>query len=118
MNLEITQIISPAQLEQERVVLLVSEDMNIGRALLLKARKTQDGGVAGGRIDGAYWIPDKQVKAKDLVVVYTKAGTKSEKANPDGTTSHFFYWGLAAPCWTVGTVPVVVDSGLWKRLKA
>jgi hypothetical protein len=117
MNLEITQIIAASELANERVVLLMSEDMNIGRALLLKARKTQDGGVAGGRVDGAYWIPDKQVKAKDLVVIYTKVGTKSEKRNPDGTTSHFFYWGLAAPCWTASTVPVVVDAGSWKRFK-
>ena len=118
MNLDITQIIAASELENERVVLQASADKNIGRALLLKARKTNDGGVSGGRIDSAYWIPDKQVKAKDLVVIYTKSGTKSEKQNPDGTTSHFFYWGFSAPAWSAQTVPVIVDTGTWKRFKS
>lgn len=36
---------------------------------------------------------------EDLVVLYTKKGDKSERLNKDGSTSHFFHWGLEKTIW-------------------
>jgi hypothetical protein len=36
----------------------------------------------------------KAVEAGDLVVLYSKPGTQSQKKLNNGTAVHFFYWGV------------------------
>jgi hypothetical protein len=55
------------------------------------------------------------VKSGDLIVLYTKRGVSKERVNKDGSTSHFYYWGLADPVWGLEDfVAVVVHIDQWQ----
>ncbi|KWA42180.1 hypothetical protein WL27_01875 [Burkholderia multivorans] len=113
MKVEIRSFADAGVAEKERVVLKVAADGDIGKYLLLYSSKTKDSAPTGGR-KLAYWFPDKAIKSGDLVVLYTKKGTKSEKALDNGTTVHFFYWGLDAPIWGDDkNVAVLMYSNEW-----
>lgn len=47
----------------------------------------------------AYWFKETQVNPGDSIVLYTKKGTQSSTKNQDGTTTHFFFWGLDKTIW-------------------
>jgi len=44
----------------------------------------------------SYWFPDQNVKDGDKIVLYTKSGVSSQRANPNGSTTFFYYWGLSS----------------------
>ena len=66
-----------------------------------------------GPVD-AYWFPYRELKRGDLVILYTKNGSNSEKKIDAGSTSYFFYWRKASPIWVTGTLPIVVETSDWE----
>ncbi|TDY16939.1 hypothetical protein B0G81_8084 [Paraburkholderia sp. BL6665CI2N2] len=113
MKAQIKSFADPGVLPKERVVISVTADHDIGKYLLLCSGKSKDGGPMAGKKD-AFWFPDKPIKVGDRVVLYTKKGVRSEKKLDDGTTVHFFYWGLDAPLWNDDkNIAVLVQSAEW-----
>ena len=117
MKLSILSIQDAGNIERERIVIKANEDVDIGDFAIFAARKSSKGGVAGGTVPFAYWLPDKTIKAKDLVVLYTKSGVRSEKGDSLGNTSYFYYWGYTKPKWTNDVIPVLVRTAMWETLK-
>jgi hypothetical protein len=113
MNLEFSSIADPGNLNDERIALKASAKTDLTRYAIFACNTAPDGRVAGGSIPYVFWFWSKAVDPGDFVVVYSKSGTTSEKKNSDGTTSHFFYWGLSNPIWTPGRTPVVVETSTW-----
>lgn len=114
MNVEIRSIKDPGNLENERLVLKVLKDCDIGRFLTFDTTYTEDGKVSN-LVRHPYWFPDKSVKGGDLVVVYTKSGRQSQKTNKNGSTSHFFYRGLERTIWNENRdCAVVLEISDWK----
>jgi hypothetical protein len=113
MNLEFASIASAGVLSDERIALKATASFDLTRYAIFACNSTQDGRVAGGNVPWAFWFWSKTVGPGDFVVVYSKSGTTSEKKNSDGTTSHFFYWGLSNPIWTAGRRPVIVETSTW-----
>ena len=74
----------------------VGGDTDIGGYLVLIARLAEDGSPFSGS-HAAFWFSDKHVKKDDLVVLYTRSGVEKSQVNKDGSSSHFFYWGLKEP---------------------
>lgn len=103
MSLVIESIIGVGELESERVVLRVSSGKtDIGKYAILSVRS--DGkAIQGGNIQRGYWFSDRECEAGDLIILYSKKGTRKQKKNDAGTTSYFFYWGLEQPRWKSGT---------------
>ena len=97
MEVKIRTIIDHGH-NDERIVLDVSEDTDIGGYLVLDTTYTSSGSVSN-KVRHPYWFPDKKVKKGDVVVLYTRKGTKSDKSNTDGSTTFFFYWGLDNNVW-------------------
>lgn len=97
MNIKIRSIIDHGH-DDERIVLDVTDDTDIGEYLVLDTTYTSAGNVSN-KVRHPYWFPDKKVKKMDVVVLYTKRGKSSSKVNKDGSTSHFFYWGLNNNVW-------------------
>lgn len=97
MNIELKSIADKGDLKKERLVLRVTQDVNVGYFLVLCT------GFSGGQVNtgvsSTFWFPDKDVRMGDLVVLYTKAGTASEKSLESGSKAHFFYWGRASAQW-------------------
>jgi hypothetical protein len=94
MNVKFKRIREAGVPQKERIVFSVSADAEIGNYLVLITGLASDGSPFSGR-HASFWFPDKKVKAGDLVVLYTMNGSAKSVSNEDGSSSHFFYWGLA-----------------------
>ncbi len=117
MNIEIKSIADKGDLKKERLVLRVKQDANVGYFLMLRT------GFSGGQmttgVTHTFWFPDKDVKAGDLVVLYSKAGTANEKVLDRGAKAHFFYWGQSSALWgTDDRGAVLVHAPDWQGVGA
>ena len=97
MNIKIIKTLGN-NLDEERVVFSVTEDDFLGSYIVFKTKKISEKTISS-KVEEIYWFPDKEVKKGDLVVLYTKRGTNTEKKNTDGTTTHFYYWYLNNRLW-------------------
>lgn len=114
MNVKIRTIRDNGIANKERLVLQVLRDDDIGYYIVFDTTFTGEGAVSN-KVRHSYWFPDKKVRARDLVVLYTKIGIQSEKQNRDGTTSHFFYWGLDKTIWNKkGDCAVLLEVKDWR----
>lgn len=98
MKVEIGNFADSGNDQKERLILKVNVDVDIGGFAVFRARLSDSGEPLSG-YKVAYWFPDKKIKAGDLVVLYTKSGTASQKLLSGDRTAHFFYWGLAQAIW-------------------
>jgi hypothetical protein len=85
------------KLEAERLVMRIEDSIDIGEFAVFRT-ETNEGSVTTN-VSRTFWFPDKATKAGDLVVLYTKAGSNKERPNKNGSTSHFFYWGMSEVLW-------------------
>jgi hypothetical protein len=70
MNLDIRSFADAGNYPKERLVINVLRDTDIGEYAVLCSPVGSDGNpTPGGKI--AYWFPDGDVKAGDIVVLYT-----------------------------------------------
>ena len=98
MKLSFMAFSNPGDLERERIVLKAVSDIDVGGYAVFRTGLANSGEATAGR-KAAYWFPDADVKAGDLVVLYTKQGTRSSKPWKDGT-AYFFYWGKDEVLWS------------------
>lgn len=82
-----------SSLDEERVVLEVLQDCDIGKYFIFDSTYTSDGKISN-KVRHTYWFPNKTVKAGDFVVLYTKEGKQSEHKNKSNTMTYVFYGGL------------------------
>lgn len=98
MNLTISSFANNGDIGKERLILKANVDLDIGKYAVLYTELTADhNATAGSKL--AYWFPDEEIKANDLVVLYSKNGTSSKKDLGNGRTAHFFYWERESPLW-------------------
>ena len=114
MTLELRRIADRGDPQRERVVLRATADVQIGNYATFRCRVGVEGDPLSGPVLDAYWFESRRVKLGDFVILYSKAGVKSQKKGERGSTSYFYYWNAKAPLWTVGTVPVLVDTPTWE----
>lgn len=97
MKLELRSIIAPYDLKNERLTLRALADLDIGDYLV-----AQSGYVDGSPTTNFFhslWFPFKLIQKDDLVVVYSKVGTNTERVLVGGNKAHFFYLDLVEPIW-------------------
>ncbi len=97
MNLQISTIRGKGSLNDERIVLKVLDDGDMGHFALLQTGVRDS--TVNIKVFHAYWFPWHKVFAGDLVVLYTKAGSSRQKSIDEGETAHFFYWDLSQAIW-------------------
>ena len=115
MNLEVSSFANGGDLTKERLVIKAKTDLDLGKfAVFCTALTTDKVATAGKKL--AYWFPDEEVKANDLVVLYTKRGTSSKKELEAGRTAHFFYWGEEQPLWRdASNGAVILQVSRWSK---
>jgi len=114
MNVEIKYIADAGVVNQERLVLSVLREDDIGRYAAFLSTFTTKNQISS-KVKEAFWFPDKRVRAGDLVVLYSKNGASSEKHNKDGSITHFFYWGLSKTVWNTNSdCAVLLHVDNWK----
>jgi hypothetical protein len=114
MIFRISEIANAGELKRERIILKAITAGDLGRYAILRAWKGDDGSPLSGSIPNCFWFPDTAVKSGDIVVLYTKEGEDSEKENPSGSKSYFFYWDLESPIWlSKEHTAVLVNTTTW-----
>lgn len=98
MKIEIRSFADKGDFESERMSLRATANVDLGAHAIFYLKLNSNGKPSSGK-KVAYWFPDLELKTNDLVVVYTKKGERRTKTLDDGTTAHFFYWGLDKPIW-------------------
>ena len=115
MRVNIKYIRNLGRKDNERVILEVTEQDDIGHYILARSSYTSDKAVSS-KLQDIYWLPDQKVQPGDLVVVYTKSGYGRSKQNKDGSSSHFLYWGIDDPIWDEeDSVPVLFCIQDWQQ---
>jgi hypothetical protein len=112
MKLEIREI-KDRGMPNERIVLDVKEDCDLGYYFVFNTKRLPENSISSS-IRNPYWLPSKQVKKGDLVVIYTKVGSSSFKINNDKTTSHFYYRDFTTPILINEDIVLVVEAIYWK----
>jgi hypothetical protein len=113
MRARLTSVASPGEFMKERLVISVGVDTDIGFFAVFRTKLSDD--IPSNEVSEVFWFPDKDVKAGDTVVLYSKPGVTSEREKPDGNKLHFFYWGKKQPQWSAKTiVPVLVHTSEWQ----
>jgi hypothetical protein len=115
--LELKRIRGRGDRHNERLIIKVIADTDIGDYLVLRTRSESTGPSSGSVY--AYWFPDKVVKAGDLVVLYTKTGMDSTRTSKGGSTSHFLYWGAKNndSLWVDDMAAVLLHAPDWEFQK-
>ena len=99
MNLHIRRVVDGGDIQKERISLYAEAALDIGKFLIFQSKYVDESSVSG-EINYPFWLPDLQVDAGDLVVIYTKKGAARSRPNSDGSKTHFIYRNLDAPIWT------------------
>lgn len=117
MNLVIRSVADKGILEKERLVLHAEADVDIGKFILFRTAYIREGEVSGN-VKDTLWLPDIQVDAGNLVVIYSKRGENKSRVNKDQSKTHFVYWGLGSPVWgSDHDCPVIVELSDWSMKK-
>ena len=115
MKLKISSVADKGTLKDERIIIKATTDADVGDFVLFQTGFNKDTSEVTTHVYHAYWFPWKKISAGDLVVVYTKSGTGSEKKLKERGTAHFFYWGLPSPIWnTTERAPVLLYTAEWE----
>ncbi len=97
---------------KERIVMKSKVTTDVGEFAVFCT--TANSGVVTTGVLNTFWFPDKIVEPGDLVILYSKGGTQSEKRLHSGRTAHFFYWGAGPAIWNQdGVAPVLLHIDQW-----
>jgi len=114
MRVEIVAVGDRGVPNKERLHLRVLVNMNLSYLMLITSRYQSPTAITAN-LQQAFWFPPKDVKVGDNVIIFTGAGAVTEEKGPDGSTNHFYHWGLGK---TILADPaaciVVVDISTWK----
>ncbi|HEY6448983.1 MAG TPA: hypothetical protein VIY53_21190 [Acidobacteriaceae bacterium] len=100
MKMEMRSFADPGDISRERIILKALSDLDVGDYAVLKSGVAARGRSPSAGRKSAYWFPDRDIKAGDVVVLYTKKGSSGSKPIDEGQTAYFFYWGRDEPLWT------------------
>lgn len=98
MKITIKEVKEHGNLKDERIILKILNDTDIGSYMLADTTYISEDEVSN-KLRHTFWMPDKLVKKNDLIVIYTKDGEASSKKNKSGSTTYFFYWGIDKTIW-------------------
>lgn len=99
---KIKSIVDPGISNDERVVFKATGSDNLGLYLAFSTRETKPGFISSSP-KNVFWFPDQEVKMGDLVVLYTKQGSSSQRKNTDGSMIYFYYWDINTTMWNNST---------------
>jgi len=99
MKIKVQGVKDRGDLDNERVVLKVLADTDIGGYILAIGRNLGVDSFSP-KLSRTFWFPDKPVKQGDFVSLYSKVGTPGQFQNKSESDTHTFFLGLDSPIWT------------------
>jgi len=117
VRIAIVEIVDRGVANKERLWLKVLANADLCYFVVFDTTYTSPNSISN-RQRHAYWFAPKQVAAGDHVILYTRDGAPTEKRNPDGSTTHFFYWGLNRTVWnSIDDCAVLLEINSWQTSK-
>jgi hypothetical protein len=98
MTINVNYIKDAGIIAKERIVLRALTDDDLGLYFLFKSTDMGNGSVENS-VSHPIWLPDKPVKARDLIVIYSRQGNPSQVKNKSGSETYFFYLGSTETIW-------------------
>ena len=113
MKLQIVRIAERGLANKERLHLSVLQETNLSYYAVLLSRYVTPASIANGSLAG-FWFPNQLVRAGDQVILFSGPGTQTAQRQANGTTIHFFYWGLPNTVWNHSSnCAVVIEVANW-----
>ena len=113
MNLKLRSIVAQGNLKNERLTLKALQNLDIGDYLVAQSGYERNSPTT--TLFHTLWFPYKPIKKGDLVVVYTKNGSNSERELDNGNTAHFFYFDFSEAIWNDSNKgALVLYAPTWK----
>jgi hypothetical protein len=114
MRLQLLGVVDRGQPNKERLHLRAFAAIDLSSFVVCISRKSGVSLVRSGPLS-AFWFPTTHVASGDHVVLFSGGGANTSRLNPDGSTSHFFYWGLTSTVWNAPEdCAVVFEAGSWE----
>lgn len=118
MKLRILYVKESGNLQQERVVLKVLSNTDIGNYVVCDTTYHDDDSVSN-KLRHIFWFPDKVVNKGDYIALYTKPGADREFENKSKTITHSFHWGIEKSIWNKdgdGAVVFLISEWIAKKV--
>lgn len=98
MELKILKLADKGDLQNERVILKVVSDCNLGWYIVMDNTYNDDGTLSN------LWrhsciLPSVVAKEGDFVWLYTKKGNYNKRGNDSNTSTFEVFWGLDCSIW-------------------
>lgn len=118
MKVRLVKILNYGDSENERILIEVSDDCDLGNYILALSNVVDENSISN-KIESVYWLENKQLKKGDIVVVYTKRQGSSIKKieNNSGVTSYFLFWNLDTTLSNKQDKKVVCLETTWTTMK-
>ncbi|MBX8496001.1 hypothetical protein [Pseudomonas cichorii] len=112
MDIEVVSVHGHGDASEEYVKLKVLKDCSLVHYALIDS--TYDGSTLTDKNRHFYWFPKRDVKAGDLITLYTRVGKKSRSTVGNGE-HHYLYWGLKSAVWNdSGDAATLLQVADWK----
>ncbi len=117
MKVRMTKILGFGDSENERILIDVLEDCELGNYVLALSNIVNDISISN-KIENVYWLENQELKKGDLVIVYTKRpGTAIQKfENQSGAMSYFLFWNLDTTISSKQDKKVVCLETTWSTM--
>lgn len=116
MDLKIDLVHGHGSINEERVLLTATADLNLSRYLIMDT--TYVGENLSNEHRHVKWFPAYSIKKGERIALYTRKGTYSKELH-DGVIWHKIYWNSGAPIWNnTGDAAVLFQLTTWKTTKA
>jgi hypothetical protein len=113
MRLQVVRIADRGVPNKERLHLSVAQETNLSYYVVLLSRYSNQGGIANGNLS-AFWFPGQPVQPGDQIILASGQGTPNSRKELNGTTTHFYYWGLPRTVWHESmNCAVVLEVSSW-----
>ncbi|SPF45111.1 conserved hypothetical protein [Candidatus Sulfopaludibacter sp. SbA4] len=116
LALQPIKILNRGILATENVGFKVLRDVNLGLYMVLATVEVAPNRVyAGSR--PCYWFEARNVKAGDMVLLFTGKGQNTQSPSQDGHTNHFYFWGAGVAMFPGPTSKaVLVEINTWQTI--
>jgi hypothetical protein len=115
MKLKIEKVIDYGTHASERIEFSVVTNCNLHYYIVADTSYTSESTISN-KMRHTHWFKNKDVKAGDKVILYTKKGTASSTTiNGGKNTQYTLYWGLDNYVWNnSGDAALLFEINTWK----
>ena len=117
MRIKFDKVLDSGSPDDERLLFSVLEPCNLGNYVIALAKKKGENSISS-ELENIKWLNDVEVKAQDIVVIYTHRqgdGVKKLQNNND-RSSYFQFWNLKDTLKSLNDYSIVCFETTWSAI--